>query len=233
MQEPIASDERALDDDVVRHGGVEPELVLVARDAHVLRIEDERAHTARSRLLLVGTRKEQEGAGVPPVRDPLLGAGDPPAVALRVGARPQCAGVGAGLGLGQGERTEMLAPRERRHEAGALLLRPVREQRQRRRARVHRNRDTDTRVGTRELLQHDDVGEEVGAGAAVLLRHAHAHQAELGELREDVPREPLLAVPLGGVRLDLLPGEIPGQRPGSPSVPATARSPRADYSRAW
>ena len=58
-------------------------------------------------------------------------------------------------------------------------------------------------VGARDLLQHQDVREEVRAGAAVFLRNAGAHQAELGELSEQVLRKVMLAVPLGGVRLDL------------------------------
>ena len=231
VQQPVAADERALDHDVVRHRRVEAELLLVARDAHVLGVEDERADAARARRLRVGAREEQERAGVAAVRDPLLRAGDPPAVAVGLGARPQRAGVGAGLGLGQRERAEMLAARERRHEARPLLLRPEGEQRQRRRARVHRDGDADARVGARELLEHEDVGEEVGAGAAVLLRHADAHQAELGELREDLAREAMLAIPLGGVRLDLLPREVAGQRLDLLLLRRRARSPRADYSR--
>ena len=78
-----------------------------------------------------------------------------------------------------------LAVRERRHEAGALLLRPEAQERQRHRARVDRDRHADARVAARELLEHDDVRDEVGARAAVLLRHADAHQSQLGELRED------------------------------------------------
>ena len=60
---------------------------------------------------------------------------------------------------------------------------PKREERQRHGARVHGDGDADPRVAARELLDHEHVGEEVGAGAAVLLRDADAHQAELGELR--------------------------------------------------
>ena len=49
-------------------------------------------------------------------------------------------------------------------------------------------------------------------GAAVLLRHARAHQPELGELAEDLLREVVLPVPLGCVRLDLGRAELPGDR---------------------
>ena len=67
-------------------------------------------------------------------------------------------------------------------------------------------------VSARELLEHEDVGQEVSAGAAVLVRHADAHEPKLGELAEDFLREAVLAIPLGGVRLDLGRGELARQR---------------------
>ena len=70
----------------------------------------------------------------------------------------------------------------------------------------------DSGVAPRELLEDEDVGEEVRAGAAVLLGHADAHQPELGELAEDLLREAVLAVPLGRVRLDLGRGELARER---------------------
>ncbi len=115
-------------------------------------------------------------------------------------------------GLRQRERAEVLAPRERRHEARPLLVRPEAQQGQRHGARVHRDGDADARIATRELLEDEDVGEEVGAGAAVLLRQADAHQPELGELAEEVAREVMLAIPLGRVRLDLRPDEVARER---------------------
>ena len=73
------------------------------------------------------------------------------------------------------------------------------------------------------------VGEEVRARAAVLLGHAHAHQPELAQLREDLAREAVLAVPRRRVRRDLLVGEAPRERRGSR---AARRSARAGSSRA-
>ena len=66
-------------------------------------------------------------------------------------------------------------------------------------------------VGARELLEHEDVGEEVGARAAVLGGHAHAHQPELAELGEDLLGEGVLAIPGRGARGDLLVGEAARQ----------------------
>ena len=77
---------------------------------------------------------------------------------------------------------------------------------------MHGDGDPDARVGARKLLEHENVGEEIGAGAAVLLRYADSHQSELRELGEDVAWEVVLAVPVGRVRLDLGADEIAGQR---------------------
>ena len=77
---------------------------------------------------------------------------------------------------------------------------------------MHGDRDPDSRVAARELLEDEHVGEEVGPGPAVLLRETDTHQTELGELREDVAREVVLAVPLGRVRLDLGADEVARER---------------------
>jgi hypothetical protein len=77
---------------------------------------------------------------------------------------------------------------------------------------VNRDRDADAGVRARQLLEHEDVGEEVGAGAAVLVRHANAHQSELGQLAEQLTRKAVVAIPLSGVRLDLLCAEVARQR---------------------
>jgi len=124
----------------------------------------------------------------------------------------QRAGVGSRLGLGQREGADQLAARERRDEARPLLVRPEAEQRQGHRTRVHRDSDADTRVAARELLDHEHVREEVGSGAAVLLRHADAHQAELGELGEDVAGKVMFAIPFGRMRLDLGADEVARER---------------------
>jgi hypothetical protein len=72
--------------------------------------------------------------------------------------------------------------------------------------------DADAGVSARELLDHEHVREEVGPRAAVLLGEADAHQAELGELAEDVAWEMVLAVPLRRVRLDLGADEVARER---------------------
>ncbi len=96
------------------------------------------------------------------------------------------------------------------HEALLLRVRAEGEDRQRRGARVDGDGHADAGVRARELLEHEHVGEEVRARAAVLLGHAHAHQPELAELRDHLGREAVLAVPGGRVGNDLRLGERAG-----------------------
>ena len=151
------ADASAFDGEVRRRRRVEAELLLLARDANVLGVEDEARDAACARRRRVGTREEDERAGPRAVRDPLLRAVQNPAVAVRHGGRPERAGVGAGARLGESEGAEALATSERRHEAGTLLVGAERQDRKRRRARVHGHRDADSGVRARKLLEHEDV----------------------------------------------------------------------------
>ena len=145
------------------------------------------------------------------VRDPLLRAAQPPAVAVGHGRRAQRPGVGSRVGLGEREGADDPAGSEVGDEPPLLLVGAEREDRQRGGARVHGDGDADARIGARELLEHEDVREEVGAGASELLGHADAHQPELAQLREHLPREGVLAVPAGRVRCDLGVRELAGE----------------------
>src|SRR4051812_1004045 len=131
---------------------------------------------------------------------------------LGVGAGEHRAGVAAAAGLREREGGDLVALGEGWDEALDLLPGAVGDDRQRARARVDGERDAHAGVGAGELLEDEDVAEEVGAGAADVLRDADAHEAELAELGEDVLGEAVLAVPLGRVRRDDLVGEPRGQR---------------------
>src|SRR5205814_5451911 len=65
------------------------ELLLLAGHLDVGRVQHERGDAARPGRVRIGAREEDERAGVRAVRDPLLGAGDAPAVRLlhRCGAQ--------------------------------------------------------------------------------------------------------------------------------------------------
>ena len=73
---------------------------------------------------------------------------------------------------------------------------------------MRRERDRDRGVDARQLLDDDCVRDRVRARAAVLLGDRHPHQPELGELRDEVVGEALLAVELGRDRSDAVAREL-------------------------
>jgi hypothetical protein len=62
---------------------------------------------------------------------------------------------------------------------------------------VRCDRDRDRRIDPRQLFDRDRVRDGVCACAAVLLRDGHPHQAELGELGDELVRETVLTIELG------------------------------------
>ena len=120
----------------------------------------------------------------------------------------EAAGVRARARLGQPEGRQLPAGGEVRQPLPLLLLRPEEQDRHRPERGVRGHRDRDRRVDPRQLLDRDRVRERVGARAAVLLGHGHAHQPELGQLRDELVREAVLAVELGGDRSDTLLREL-------------------------
>lgn len=72
-------------------------------------------------------------------------------------------------------------------------------------------REPDRCVVAREPLDDEYLREGVRAAAAEFFRKCDAEKAELAELLDDVPRERLLLVPPGRMRLDFALGEV-GQR---------------------
>ena len=68
---------------------------------------------------------------------------------------------------------------------------------------MHGDGDADSRIRSGKLFEHEDVGEEIGAGTSELLGHADAHQPELAQPGEHLPREGVLAIPAGRVWCDL------------------------------
>ena len=68
--------------------------------------------------------------------------------------------------------------------------------------------DADRLVDPAELLDGDAQAGEVAVGAAVLLGRGEPEEAEVAHLVDDVDREVVVAVPLRGVRRDLLLREV-------------------------
>ena len=72
------------------------------------------------------------------------------------------------------------------------------------------HRDDDRRRGAHasQLLDREHVGEDVGAGASVLLGHHHPQDPHLAELLDDLRRKAPGLLPLGDARGDLRPREL-------------------------
>ena len=137
-------------------------------------------------------------------------------------------GVRARAGLGQPERGELPARGEVGQPLALLLLVAEEQDRHRPERGVRGHRDRDGGVDPRQLLDRDRVRERVGAGAAVLLRDRDAHQPELGHLGDELVREALLAVELGGERRDALARRTRARCAGPARARRTGRSSRAE-----
>ena len=161
-------------------------------------------------LVLAGARRDHHHARDvgPGVGDELLSAVDHPLAIVEARPRAHVPGVRPGLRLGQTERAEPPPRGQLRQPVALLLLAAEQVDRLRAERRVRAQRDGHRRVGPRELLDCDRVGERVGARAAVLLRERDPHQPQLAELGHDLVREALLAVELLGRGGDLLLGEV-------------------------
>ncbi len=59
---------------------------------------------------------------------------------------------------------------------------------------MHRHDDAQRRVDVLQLLADEAETDVVHPGAAVLLWHRAAEQAEIGHLRQDIAVEPVLAI---------------------------------------
>ncbi len=120
-------------------------------------------------------------------------------------------GVAIRLVLGEREVIALLG-KERRQEAGALLLghQPI-EQRMRER-RGLRQHGRDVGIAHREFFGDDAAGEVVGAGAASFLGQRQRAQADLRSLvqrlHQQRPRARLEALRLERQRLDFLRHEL-------------------------
>ena len=93
----------------------------------------------------------------------------------------------------------------------ALLLVVAGDDDRRRAERVRDDRDGDPGAAPRELLADQHPREAGQARAAVLLREVDVHQADLVRLRDHVGRMRRVLVVLGGLRADLLLGELARQ----------------------
>ena len=190
VEHVLRRDLKALEEQLGRARAVDAHLLfdLADREAGPGLLDDERADA------LVAQRRILRGVGdadarLRAVRDPHLAAGQREATRGLGGAGLERGGVGAGLGLGERVAADGLTRRELGQVL--LLLRGVAELQDgpAGEAVLHRHDDADARVRVADLFEREHVGQRVHAGAAVLDRGEHAHQAELAKLRDDVDRE--------------------------------------------
>ncbi len=148
----------------------------------------------------VGLREDQRVVGDRRVGDPVLLAVQDVDVAVAARRRLHRGDVGARGRLGQAEAGELLALRLRREPAVLLLLARVAQQRQRVEPDVHRDQRAERGLAALDLLAGKRLGDEVEAGAAVLLGDHDSEQPQLGHAGDRVHVEPVVDVVLDGVR---------------------------------
>ena len=129
-------------------------------------------------------------------------------VAVSARGRPHPSGIAPRVGLAQREAPgRVLAAGEAR--AVVLLLRVGPEPRD---GLAHHVRDAHhhggRRARTRDLLHRQRVRDDTGLGAAELGRDVDRHESEVGQALEDLAREPLGRVDVGGLRGDDARGEV-------------------------
>jgi hypothetical protein len=141
-------------------------------------------------------------SSTPPLVMKVLRAVDHVGVAVAARARRHREHVGADAGLGHAHAADPLARRRLGQHALLCTSLPFtsRSARTAPRARAPRAR---SRVRGRERLAHLHRRDRVEPGAAVLLGQRDAEQPELARAAEQRAVERLVAVVLGGLRLDL------------------------------
>ena len=145
-------------------------------------------------LGLVSHGEHHEGIGHVAVGDEALGTVEDVVVALQHRQGLLAGGVCAGVGLGQAEGTDLLAGEQVGQILPLLLLGAVLKD--------------GGAADLGQLLHAHGVGQNVAAGAAVLLGEVNTHHPQLGHLFDGLHGEPLLFVDLLSQRLHFVLGEF-------------------------
>ena len=156
----------------------------------------------------VGLREDGVEARHARVRDEALRPVEDVLVALTARGGAHRGRVGARPGLGERVRGQPLARREPRQIALLLLLRAG-ELEPERAELLHREDQPARRADLRDLLDRDEREQRPGAEPSVLLGEEEPEDVVLAEQLDDVPRELVRLVDLGGARRDPLARELP------------------------
>ena len=171
-------------------------------------LDDERRDALLLRRLRVRAREDHAEAAHGPLRDEGLRAVEHPVVAVAARGGPQGRRVAAAPRLGQRPGGEPAPARGRRQVLSLLLLAAERQEVSGPEPVVRGDRQRGRPVDPGDLLDAEGISLRVHAGAAVLLRDADAEQPHAGELRYELRRKSLLAVPPLRVRRDLGASEL-------------------------
>ena len=156
-------------------------LVLAHGEAGEAALHDE-GGDALGAAGLVGHGEHHEHVGHIAVGDEYLGAIHHIVVAHQLGLGLALGGVRAGVGLGEGEGAHMVAGGQHGQVLGLLLRGAVGHDGVAAQAVVGGHDVAGGGALLAELLDADGAGQRIGAGAAVLLGHAHTHDAQIEQL---------------------------------------------------
>ena len=182
-------------------------LVLAHGEAGEAALHDE-SGDALGALGLVGHGEHHEHVGHIAVGDEDLGAVHHIVVALQASLGLALGSVGTGVGLGQSESADLVAGGEHGQVLGLLLGSAVGQDGIAAQAVVGGHDVAGGGALLGQLLNADGAGQRIGACAAVLLGHAHAHHAQVEQLLDVLPGILAGLVGLGSDGLDFILGEF-------------------------
>ena len=207
-------DPHVFEHDLTGGRAVQPHLVEQLADAQPgrFRRHEERADP-RGPFIRARAREHHVHAGLARVGDERLGAVEHVAsVSIGPCGGLQRGGVGAGPGLGQGEGAEELPRRQARQPPSLLLLFAEEQDRLGADARVHVDDHRGRGARACQLLDADRERQGVQARPAVLAGDEHAHEPRFGRYLDRLAGETVVAIDLGGQRLDHPLRELPHRR---------------------
>ena len=209
-QEVLCGDTAVLEQNLGRVRAPQAKLVFLLSDAKagISLLENEGADPVRARFVR-GASGYHERRGIAGIGDEELRTAQdvvPPALH---GPCPSRAGVASRLTLREAEGPELPAHRQVGNVAPLLFLVSEKKNGQGAKRRVRRQREGRRGAGVRDFLQGDDVGEEVGASAAVLLGHGDAQEPQRRHFCHGLEGKAAFFVDLSGKGSNFLSREVP------------------------
>ena len=169
---------------------------------------DNKGGDALGALALVGHGEDHKHISNIAIGDEDLGAVHHIVIAHQLGLGLALGGVGTGVGLGEGKRADFMSSGQHGQVLCLLLLGAVGEDGVAAKAVMGGDNVTGGSTLLAQLLDADGAGKGVRAGAAVLGRHAHTHDAQVKELLDVLTGIFAVQVGFGGDRLHLIFGEL-------------------------